>query len=631
MFIVSVLPLTKTFGKEKLDYFSATDFEKGTVVKVPMRKRDVRALVIESKPATGSRMELRTNQFSLKKIKGSSGKNGGKTFVSEAFMRAVQKFSEYEARTFSSILSTLLPQVLLEAKRISIPTEPKCTLDGDVSAFQGNNEERFASYRSLIRETFARKKSLFLLVPTAEDVKAAEKELSRGIEQFTVAIYGAKKKKEIEKILKVTDDYSHPALIIATPPFLSLLRTDTEILVLDRENSRGYKSMVRPFIDFRIFAKILAHEYCCRLLLGSEILSVDTYKAVREEEINEWGHMKMRETSNAQVNVISMVKTDTAEPFQIFSPELRLEIENTKETRKRIFLFGARRGLSPITVCADCETTVLCKLCGAPVVLYGKEKPYFLCHKCGEKRSAKDECAHCGGWRLITLGIGIEGIEKEIKKMVPDVKLFVLDKDSAPTSAKATKIVEEFLKSPGSILIGTEMALHYLRQEVEVSAVVSADSLLGIPDFRINERLMALFLRIRALGKEKVIFQTRSPENNIFEYAAQGNLLNFFEKEIMERKKFTFPPFSLFVKVAWEGSLSRAEKDKLFIENLFKGLPEQIGAIEIFKVASGTRLNRFHGLIKIDEPSKWPKKEIMEKLVSLPPQFTVTVDPDALL
>ncbi|MFZ3020091.1 MAG: hypothetical protein WA051_01040 [Minisyncoccia bacterium] len=627
MFIVSVLPLTKTFGSEKLDYFSAINYEKGMVVKVPLRARDVRALVIESKPVGEARMELRTNNFSLKKIKG----NSGKVFVCEAFIRAVQKFSDYEAQNLSTVLGTLLPQILFEVKRTASPIEPKCFLDGDVSAFQGNNEERFSSYRALIRETFARKKSIFLMVPTAEDAKFAEKELSRGIEQFTAVIHNGKKKKEIEKVLKIIDDYSHPALTIATPAFLSTLRTDTDILVMDRENSRAYKTMTRPFIDYRIFSKYLAREYCSRLIFGSEILSVDTIYKVRSEELNEWGHMKMRDTSSADVKVISMVKEETSDPFQIFSPELKSEIESLNESRKKIFLFGARRGLSPTTVCADCETTVVCKVCGAPVVLYGKEKPYFLCHKCGEKRPAKDECAHCGSWRLITLGIGIEGIENEVQKIFPNTKVFILDKDTANTPLKASRIVEEFLATPASIMVGTEMALHYLRHPVDVSAVVSADSLLGIPDFRINEKLMSLLLRVRALGKEKVIFQTRSPENQIFEYAAQGNMLSFFERELMERKRFAFPPFSIFIKIIWEGSPTRAEKDKELLKEILKDLSEQSIDLEIFKVRGGARLTRFHGLIKIENVQNWPNMALVEKLALLPPQFVVIVDPDALL
>lgn len=629
MYIVSVLPLTKTFGQENLDYFSATSYEPGMVVKIPLRAREARALVLESRPAEMEKMELRNKNFQLKKIKGSGSKTG-KLFVNEAFIRAVKKFAKYSAQNFSSVLSALLPVVLFEVKRNFKQREPKCSLDNDISAFQGNDEERFSSYRSLIREVFARKKSFFLLVPTTEDARMAEKELSRGIEQFTGTFYSGKTKKEVEKMLKIIDDHSHPALTIGTPQFLCLLRDDTEVIALDRENARTYKTFNRPFVDFRNFVRILAREYCARLLLGSEILTVDTMHEVRENEINQWGHMKMRETTSAKVSVVSMVKKETDEPFKIFSQELKEELENVVRDRKKIFLFGARKGLSPTTVCADCETLVSCNICGAPLVLYGKEKQgksYFLCHKCGEKKTAKDECSYCGGWRLITLGIGIEGIEKEVKNISPYAKIFVLSKEIAHTTVKAKKVVEEFLNTAGSVLMGTEMALHYLRTPVDVSAVVSADSLLGIPDFRINERMMSLLTRIRSLGKERVIFQTRNIDNPVFDLASNGNYVSFFEKELMERKKFAFPPFSIFIKISWEESPARAENSKTFVKDLFGE------EIQVLKVRIGSKKSKYIALLKLEgEPPKksWPKDELAEKLLSLPPQFVVEVNPDAL-
>ena len=633
MYIVSVLPITKNFGLEELSYFSANEYESGMVVKVPLRKKDVWALVIESTPAEKARMELRASNFSLKKIKG----NSGKIVVSQAFMRAAQKFSEYEAQSFSSVLSVLLPSILFEVKRQVTPPEPKCTLAGDISVFQGDTVERYSAYKSLIRETFARKKSFFLLVPTAEDARSAEKELSRGIEQFTATVYGGKNKKELNKLLKTIDDGGHPVLIIATPPFLSLIRNDTEILAIDREGSRSFRTFSRPNIDWRIFAKMLAHEYCTRVLLGSEILSVETMQKVRNGGYHEWGHLKMREISEGECSIISMTKEESSEPFKILSPELEKIIQELPETGKKVFLFTARRGLSPTTVCADCETLVTCKTCDAPLVLYGnlegdqasKKEPYFLCHKCGERLKAKDQCSHCGGWRLIALGIGTEQVEKELKRISPHLKVFRLDKETASTPLKAQKIVEEFLSTTPSVLLGTEMALHFLRKPVEISAVVSADSILGVPDFRINEKMMSLLIYIKSLGTEKTFFQTRNPENSIFECAKEGNLLNFFERELNERKKFAFPPFSLFIKIIWEGTPTRAEKDSEIIKETFGE------EVQIIKVRGGARLVKYHALIKIepktDDEIVWPETALVKKLLSLAPQFSVFVDPDALL
>ncbi len=345
----------------------------------------------------------------------------------------------------------------------------------------------------------------------------------------------------------------------------------------------------------------------------------------------------MREISEGECSIISMTKEESSEPFKILSPELEQIIQELPDTGKKVFLFTARRGLSPITVCADCETLVTCPTCDAPLVLYGNleetkvgnKGPYFLCHKCGEKIKAKDQCSHCGGWRLITLGIGTEQVEKEVKKISPKIKVFRLDKETASTPLKAQKIVEEFLDTKSSVLLGTEMALRFLRKPVEISAVVSADSILGVPDFRINEKMMSLLSYIKSLGKERVLFQTRNPENTIFECARDGNLLNFFERELNERKKFAFPPFSLFIKIVWEETPTRAEKDSELIKELFGE-----GA-QIIKVRGGARLIKYHALIKIEPKMEneieWPETGLIKKLLSLPPQFSVFVDPDALL
>ncbi len=626
MFTVSVLPLTRTFAKgagaETLTYFSGTDIEPGTIVKVPLRARTVRALVVETHPAEKARMEIRSGPFALKKITGAAGK----MCVSRAFLRAADAFSEYSAQSTASILSVLLPQAVLEAKRNVVPIEPKCTLVADVSAFQAGSEERFAEYRSLIRETFARKRSFFFLVPTAEDAEYAYKELSRGIEEFTVVFPAPRNAKELTKRLKIVDDPTHPALIIATPPYLCLMREDTETVLCERENSRAYNTLSRPFLDFRAFAKMLAHEYCARIIYGSEILRVETLYKVKENEYNEWGHMNMRSPTTADVSISSMVRQEgDEEGFKIFSNRLERTIISAVEAGKRVFLFGARKGLAPLTVCSDCEMVVSCPVCGAPLVLHESANHFFLCHKCGEKRPAKDECSHCGGWRLATLGIGVETIEKELRRIIPHPFIFHLNKDAAPTPAKAMRTADDFLHTRGGILIGTEMALRYVRSPVEVAAVVSADSLIGMPDFRVNERLLSILTSIRALGREKVIFQTRSPENPVFSAAAEGNFLPFFEREIDERRKFAFPPFSLFIKIAWEGSPSRAAKDSELVRELFGE------TVHIVKVRAGGRLHRFHGLIKIEVPNEWPDKTTVMRLMSLPPQFAVSVDPEDLL
>ena len=60
-----------------------------------------------------------------------------------------------------------------------------------------------------------------------------------------------------------------------------------------------------------------------------------------------------------------------------------------------------------------------------------------------------------------------ERIEEEIKQEFSDLTVFRLDKLSAPTHKKASEIVDKWYTSPGSVLVGTELALLYLDKPIE--------------------------------------------------------------------------------------------------------------------------------------------------------------------
>ena len=82
--------------------------------------------------------------------------------------------------------------------------------------------------------------------------------------------------------------------------------------------------------------------------------------------------------------------------FKLFSDDLLDLISQNQLNDENLFIFVARRGLFPSTVCADCGSLVKCNSCGAPTVLHkAVNENFFLCHRCGEHRSAMEKC---NGW-----------------------------------------------------------------------------------------------------------------------------------------------------------------------------------------------------------------------------------------
>lgn len=303
-------------------------------------------------------------------------------------------------------------------------------------------------------------------------------------------------------------------------------------------------------------------------------------------------------------------------------------IEKAHRSSKNTFLFNVRRGIAPTTVCEDCGSIVVCAKCEAPVVLHKTLKQNaFLCHACGESRSAKERCKTCTSWKLKALGIGVERVKEELKEHFPEEIIFSIDSDSTKTYKQAKKVAENFYKTKGSILIGTELSLSFLHEPVEVAGIVSLDSLLSVPDAKIHEHVFSLALRTRALTQNAFFIQTRQPELPVIKYATEGNISGFYEKEILMRRRFDYPPFSVLVKISSFGPPKKAATELEYVESFLKDYDFTIypGFTPI-----GKGKFALHGLLKI--PShKWPDQSLVALLRSLPPYLGVDVMPASTL
>jgi primosomal protein N' len=101
MFIIHVIPIARGIGKETLTYFSKTDIAPGSVVVVPLRKKEVRALVLQSEDAREAKSNIRSAGHTLKKIidieKG--------MLYTPAFLAACNMTAEYFAGTTGAVLN----------------------------------------------------------------------------------------------------------------------------------------------------------------------------------------------------------------------------------------------------------------------------------------------------------------------------------------------------------------------------------------------------------------------------------------------------------------------------------------------------------------------------------------------
>lgn len=614
-YLIEVAPFSKGSGPASLSYFSAQKMAPGTIVRIPLRKGFSLGIVLQCRDVRSAKTEIRRAGFLLKKIRKSDTLEAG---LSLEALEAIKKTAVYYAVPVGVLLGAVIPKAMTGEAELFLklpPIRKKKLSDAsrDTLLLQMESEERFGQYRALVRQSFARGHSCMVVVPTHLEISKAENQLSKGIAEFvfTFSLSGRKKAMR-ENWLKALNN-PHPVLLITTSSGLLFPRPDINTIIIERENSRAYRSLTRPYINQKILIENITKIAGKQLVLGDSVLSLETLLRERNGEFGDNSLIRWRLSAAPTTLIDTKAPQNESGRFEIFSPELKNFMEKALSESKQIFLFGARKGLAPTTVCGDCGFVLPCLNCGAPIVLHRHgESTIYICHACRERRESTTTCGYCGSWKLIPLGIGTVEIARQAQTLFPKHKVMVLDKDHAPTDREAQKIIQKF-RDEGGILVGTEMAFFYLESS-PYSALVSIDALFSVPDFGIHERIFYLVSRLRELSKVESLIQTRNIGKQIIAWASFGNIIDFYQAEIDERHSLLYPPFSIFIKI------SALNKNAL---TTLQQLKEEL------KVFNPDIVD--NSLVLRLPKEKWPLAEITEKLSLLGPEFSIKVDPESIL
>jgi primosomal protein N' (replication factor Y) len=648
MKIISVIPLKKGVFKGDLTYFTSLDISVGSIVTVPVRSKEIIALVTSSLELRDGKSSVKGMNFNLRKVI----ENKGDSIFLKEFLDAIFETSKYFAQNINNAFASLIPNIFIEEydliKKIRNDTATDLTksilenenkLRAEKLLMQCGMEERISIYKTLVRESFARGKSIFIVLSTEIDIDEFTKQLSKGIEQYTFSMQSGINEKKILLNYERIITSAHPVLIIGTPPFLSIPKKDIGTVILEHESANTYNMIRRPHFDLRVFVEIYASKINAKFIMADRLLRLETIGRVDRDNLNPLHPLSFRVDFEGKIVVLGKERKE-GNKFQILDAKCMEEMKVHLENKKSVFIFALRKGLATTTVCKDCGETVNCERCGAPLVLYlshQSKKRMFVCNRCGVEINGATVCKSCGSWNLVGLGIGTDTVQEEVKKLFPKNKIFRLDKESAKTALGAKKIIKEFEENPGSILIGTEMAFFYLKNKVPLSIIASFDSLWSIPNFKMSERIIQIVLSIIDKTTDKIIIQTKNENDEAVLAIKSANLLPFVRGELEDRKKLNYPPFKRFIKITHLGDKEQTIKAKKVLEEIFNGYSPEVFSGFVARLKDKYTTN---ALIKID-PKKWSLPELsigssideilLTKLLTLAPSFEIFVDPEDLL
>ena len=201
-------------------------------------------------------------------------------------------------------------------------------------------------------------------------------------------------------------------------------------------------------------------------------------------------------------------------------------LERVVERGDKAILLLNRRGVAPALHCRACGTTIRCTNCDVALVLHGDG--VLRCHHCGSSEPAPEVCPACASAELARIGAGTQRLERELEAALPRLTRFRLDADTVEQRGVA-ETLRAFGESRASALIGTQMVAkgHHF-SGVALAAVVDADTGLGLPDFRAEERTFQLLTQLAGRsGRDapgRVLVQTFQPDASAIELAARHDV-----------------------------------------------------------------------------------------------------------
>jgi primosomal protein N' (replication factor Y) len=338
------------------------------------------------------------------------------------------------------------------------------------------------------------------------------------------------------------------------------------VICVDEEHDASYKQESDPRYDARTVAAKRAALEGAVAIFGSATPRPESWQALERLELG--GRIA------APMPVVRVVDLRHETGYPLSAP-LLAELGRLAEDGGKAILLLNRRGVAPALHCRACGVTRRCVNCDVAFTLHGDGT--LRCHHCGAREPAGETCPACGSPELARIGAGTQRLERELEKHVPELERIRLDADAVAKPEDLRDALERFARAERAVLVGTQMVAkgHHFAG-VELAAVVDADTGLGLPDFRAEERTFQLLTQLAGRsGRDapgRVLIQTFQPDSRAVEHAARHDVAGFLAEELERRRALGYPPYRHLVRVLASGpelpDVTRA------LEELKAGLPE---------------------------------------------------------
>lgn len=446
--------------------------------------------------------------------------------------------------SLSPAQSTALNEIQLQWQQ-----HPVCLLHGVTSS--GKTE----IYIHLIADAIARGEQVLYLLPEIVLTSQLTDRL-RAVFGDRLGVYHSKfsDSQRAEVWMRQISDHPYDIIVgVRSSIFLPFQRLG--LVIVDEEHEVNFKQQdPAPRYQARNVAILMAARAHAKTLLGTATPSLESYYNART---NKYGIVRLTERYGQvqlpEVEIVNIRELRRKRMMQgPFSPQLLEAMQTALAAGEQVILFQNRRGFAPQIQCHVCGWVPRCPHCDVPLTLH-KRSGRMTCHYCGFSSDIPQQCPACENPDLRGHGFGTERIEDDLQRYFPEVRVARMDLDTTRTRTEYEQIIDDFAQGKTDVLVGTQMVTKGLDfGRVSVVGVLSADTMLNMPDYRAYERAYQMMAQVagrsgRRQQRGRVLLQTMNAELPIIRQVVMNDYEEMYQSQMLERRDFSYPPFTRMI------------------------------------------------------------------------------------
>ena len=345
------------------------------------------------------------------------------------------------------------------------------------------------------------------------------------------------------------------------------------LIVVDEEHDPSYKQQEGARYSARDLAVYRGKLEGACVVLGSATPSIESWQRAEQGRYvrltmgQRIGGGALPAVRLVDMNLLPKIKgISTA-----LSPQLVAALGARLERGEQSMLFLNRRGYAPVLHCGECGWKSGCPNCSAFRVFHRVDRT-LRCHHCSLTQPVPRACPDCGNLDIAPMGRGTERLEEQLAQALPGARIARIDADSTRLKGSLEAQLSAVHDGNVDVLVGTQMVAkgHDFRR-ITLVAAVDPDSALFSSDFRAPERVFSLLMQAAGRagrdaaqsGASEMWVQTWHPRHALYQALRTHDYAAFAAQQLKEREMAGLPPYTHLALLRAEARSAQAARDFL--------------------------------------------------------------------